>query len=371
VQSVLSFDVSSFDAVPHVAEFVADRYFATLPRGCGTIPVSSDAAEQPAQQAVAIVKPLAAATASSSTLHSAALSLKLPPSTPMLAPTPQRRCARGRRPSLPLVPVPMQGQQSSSSKAKHEQAARPVTLASSASSAATPRRAAAASLAAARLLRGGSCSGSSSSGSSAASSGSLRPRRSSSSSLEVQEPLDIADVEYASHACGALARWVSELLREFFMLRSLRALSRAAKQRLDVARSAKCEAEEARRRSEEELHKLSEYLEMWRLRLEKLRAEEKEATRARQGLGRLRNLETRYGHQQPGSGFRSSSSEAMLGPTLPDEPSRAPPKRSVTIAELAELRATTRVRKRQTQRKYLHVMSSPALTCISPTPDEI
>merc|ERR1712216_650006 len=91
-----------------------------------------------------------------------------------------------------------------------------------------------------------------------------------SSNEVIVETLDMDVVEYASRACGAMTQWVSEVLREFFVVRELRLQRQALVAQLEcLGHRAR---EEAIAQIQEEIRRLLEELECWRARLAELRA---------------------------------------------------------------------------------------------------
>lgn len=229
VQSVLSFDIAALESAPHVAEFVAARYFPTLLLTHGSIATAQSDGR-------------GAIEAASSSVPDAA------------APKEERRSGRASR-RMPTV-------QSERNSVQH---------------ASTPRNAGGASMAAAKLLQGGA-----------------RRSTATGSVAPVTETLDLDAVEYASHACGALARWVHEVLREFFVLRELRQRRDLAQSRLAVATTNLNEAAATEARLTEELTLVKTELANGYARLDELCLREVEVHRAQARLSQLAQLERRY-----------------------------------------------------------------------------
>lgn len=180
--------------------------------------------------------------------------------------------------------------------------------------------------------------------------------RSNAAKTEGEEPLDITAVEYASRACGAIANWVVEVLREFFVLRRLRAHRQAASLKLDawMESSGLRAREESVAQMQEEICRIQEELVMWHTRVHELKQRELEAERARGQLLALSHLEER--RAQPAG----KKLEAI------------PKKQELVQLEMHAKRkqAMKRMQKKTPRSengawpprgKYLHVMSSP--TC--------
>jgi hypothetical protein len=184
VQSVLSFDLGLLDAFPHVAEFVAAKYFPMLRKECAgelSQPASRDFAGHRDSSV-----PNTKSWQSSSCQHSGVNDAELRCSVYAAA-----QLATGTQPLACPVSTP---------RIISSSAVRPVATARS------PRF----------------------------------PRPLVSPRVQAEEEhvgLDIAAVEHASRACGVLVRWVSEVLREFFLLRELRSRRRVATERRDNALS--------------------------------------------------------------------------------------------------------------------------------------
>lgn len=199
-------------------------------------------------------------------------------------------------------------------------------------------------------------------------------QRSSTEDLH-DEPLDIAAVEYASHACGAMVAWVWEVLREFFALRHLRMRRQAVMQQLEAL--GVWSRDQAIAQLQEELARLREELENWRARVVELKAREAEAERARASLLKLSRLEDRsmLSPQLVRSG-RCAKLQPVLAPSAPSleawppaTPGRGGPVLRAVEKKPAEVQR--RPKSRPTAgtenawpprgRKYLHCMSSTAL----------
>jgi len=182
---------------------------------------------------------------------------------------------------------------------------------------------------------------------------SLFSGKTSTEALHENETLDIAAVEYASRACGAMVHWVSEVLREFFALRELRLQREALHQQLEELGMGS--REEAITQLQEEIQRLSEELENWRGRLAELRAREAEAERARANLLMLSRLEMRAG--------RGAKLQPVVVPSAPSLEARV--LRAVSMLEVQRKPKTLPVATENAAwpprgRKYLHIMSSPA-----------
>jgi len=115
-------------------------------------------------------------------------------------------------------------------------------------------------------------------------------RASTSTEKIIQEPLDIAAVEYASRACGAMVRWVYEVLREFL---SLKALHNQKGSLLSQLGDEYKKTEETIIRLQEEIKRIQEELETWRRRLVEIKMKESETEYARSALAKLSRLEER------------------------------------------------------------------------------
>lgn len=345
VPEVLQFDVASLDCVPHVAEYVAEKYFPGL-----------------AQQATCVDCPS--------------------PSSPSSPRSPKPYSSEGQEPleagtgerrSLPPV------------GAEHARRRSAASTGRLGGKAATDKG----------LLRTAPIAGSAPSAAAADArlNSTSRPRKGSTNggaTEAVSEALDIAAVEYASRPCGALVHWLSEVLREFFALRELRLRREALRRQLD---------EGARRREEAiaqllaEIKLLSDELQRWQARLVELRSREAEAERALAGLATLSCLEERYSLAAGGLGKLRpvgrlkplpEPSPETLGKSPQDETSKLPVGRVGPLLRSArtmpeELAALEHAKptevKRQPKpqtiptdnswpprgRKYLHVMSSPSL----------
>lgn len=330
VQSVLHFDVAGLDATPHVAKYVAAKYFpgllqeATAPLQAPTEapkslpPVTARRAPgTPAMTALAAEKESSAAWPSSARAGAAA----------SLAPL------EGLLPGMAAAVL-------TTPAATAAQVAQPPGS--------TPRR---------------------------SSENTERRRRNSfsrKSSTEV-ETLDLDAVEYASRACGAMVRWVWEVLREFFALRDLRLQHQALRSQLEELGAVS--REEAIMQLQAEIQKLQEEYESWRTKLGELRACEAEAERAKASLLLLSRLEERS-KPVPASGRsgRAAKLQPVIAPSAPnleDWPSaRGGPVLKAVKKELAKPVEVKRKPKRDSSenaawppknRKYLHIMSSSSL----------
>jgi len=286
VQSVLEFDVRVLDLVPQVAEFVVSKYFPALRAECGgggsnggAQSLASPASLRSATGA-ATPRNVAADVGGSEGAGPDATANELAAST---------SCAPKRSgETSPLLPTtPAQKLQSLPLKLEKSPIAMATTAAALPSIAAgaelsgrarnrgisAQRNAGAASMAAARLLK------------------TTAPRK---SIVEVNlEPLDVAAVEYASRACGALVRWVSEVLHEFVAMRELRTQQDVCMERLKAVTVCHRNLEDTCDQLQEEKGAVLSELDNWRARLMQLRAAEIEVDRAHAGLAQLARLEER------------------------------------------------------------------------------
>jgi len=188
-------------------------------------------------------------------------------------------------------------------------------------------------------------------------------KKSSMEALHADEPLDVAAVEYASRACGAMISWVSEVLREFFVLRDLR-LQREAFH-IQIEELGLRDREDAIAQIQEELRKLSEQLEGWRLKMAEMKAREFEAERARANLLKLSRLEERSDPMATSSILRAGRSvklQPVKGmPVLrPLEEMPISPKPAERKSRGRAVAAESAIWPPQ-NRKYLHIMSSSRL----------
>lgn len=115
-------------------------------------------------------------------------------------------------------------------------------------------------------------------------------RKASLSSEVIEEPLDIAAVEYASRACGAMVRWVYEVLREFLALRALRVQKGSLLRQLGEEYK---RTQEAVVQLQEEVKRIREELDTWKRRLTEMKTKEAETEYARSALAKLSRLEER------------------------------------------------------------------------------
>lgn len=460
VQSVLSFDVAALDAAPHVAEFVAERYFPSLqlqhdPSAPWLSPPDSPKAPLRLGPHSGDVGALASDADDSTAAASLAPEAR---ATPLASPTPIAQlldeavatlaaaCAAQAAPESPIrgetsplstgsASAVLWRRPGSSARASMRRAAPPPlklheamaslsgdpSRGSAASSAAVPgsgpassrplsqRNATPASAAVARLIAGQGAGASrplqSSSrkgavmyqnipsiiGGSAAQAASLSARtsrqpskaRNSVSAVAAQaaqemplEPLDVAAVEYASRACGALALWASEVLREFFALRQLRLTREKWKACVEACSAKQLEILENIKRLNEEYAALVAAGESWRRRLADLRLRELEAENALAGLAKLAQLEERrplsrsgrrvamVAVRRPSFGkcncLNTSVSAVSLAksPCHADEECSTPPPMVSSTRRLGHGGGGP---SNGGRRKYLHCMSSPVL----------
>jgi hypothetical protein len=191
VQSVLSFDVSTLDRYPHVAEFAAARYFPSLRKECAeelsSVVYMDDIGSSASTEKLApisLLGPKLRADSLSSKMPFGGATYASPAITGALPPASISSTPRGFRHSMGRMTAP-------------------VRLPLSARVNASPR---------------------------------LRVEEEARLRAEEEAAgLDVAAVEHASRACGVLVRWVLEVLREFFLLRELRSQRKAATERLDKA----------------------------------------------------------------------------------------------------------------------------------------
>jgi len=341
VQSVLQFDVAVLEGAPNVAQHVAEKYFPGVLHEARTCSPSSPRGD--------------AAVAESTSL-------------PPVGVISSRRWPTSARAAGPLAPMegvlPMASGASSSTAPAASAASAAAVAPAPKSFAASPRRerrrgASQVDTVTPRLSRSSVAS------------------RSSTEALH-DEPLDIAAVEYASRACGAMVTWVWEVLREFFVLRELRLLRQAVLQQLEAL--GVWGRDEAIALLQEELAKLYEELESWRARVLELRAREAEAERARASLLKLSRLESRSSAspppmKRPG---RCAKLQPVIGSSAPslDAWPPATPGRGGPVLRAVSIQAVQKTESRPKKpcagtenaawpprgRKYLHIMSNPSLS---------
>lgn len=118
-----------------------------------------------------------------------------------------------------------------------------------------------------------------------------RPRMPRQGNVPAQGPLDVSAVEKASKASAVLVRWCLQVVREFVLLRSLRAERAEVIEKVDLAEAV---ATERRRRAlgcQEELDRALAEWEAVRDRLARLRLEAQEAQIALRNMQRLRKFQ--------------------------------------------------------------------------------
>jgi len=337
VQSVLHFDVASLDRAPHVAEYVAEKYFPGLLQEAQLMvipcPASSKTFSARGDLAPVIPKGLQADTPATESS-----------SLPQLGPTSRRHRHTVSNQDHVAYPPSF-----SSFFARTAAPSAPLEGLLPAAPGAVPTTTAMAGVGTAQALGATARRGYNRD----QKKRSLFSGKTSTEALHENETLDIAAVEYASRACGAMVHWVSEVLREFFALRELRLQREALHQQLEELGMGS--REEAITQLQEEIQRLSEELENWRGRLAELRAREAEAERARANLLMLSRLEMRAG--------RGAKLQPVVVPSAPSLEARV--LRAVSMLEVQRKPKTLPVATENAAwpprgRKYLHIMSSPA-----------